>query len=78
MGLQRDCTRMLGLEGYRVAQIAWEAEGPRSRMRISIERAGSAAMNVPAVDAGRGAGGIPRNGRGTTCRVPSTRSPLRL
>jgi transposase len=40
MGLQRDCTRILGLEGYRVERIAWGAEGPRSRMRISIERRG--------------------------------------
>jgi hypothetical protein len=40
MGLQRDCTRILGLEGYRVEPIAWGAEGARSRVRISIERRG--------------------------------------
>jgi hypothetical protein len=27
MGSPRECTRILGLDGYRVEQIEWEAEG---------------------------------------------------
>ena len=40
MGSLRECTRILGLEGYRVEQIAWEAEGSRARLRIWLERRG--------------------------------------
>jgi hypothetical protein len=38
VGSLRECTRILGLEGYRVEQIAWEAEGSRARLRIWLER----------------------------------------
>jgi transposase len=40
MGSLRECTRILGLEGFRVETIAWEAEGPRARVRVRIERSG--------------------------------------
>jgi len=40
MGSQRECTRILGLEGYRVERMEWEAEGPRARVRVWIERRG--------------------------------------
>lgn len=40
MGSRRECTRILGLEGYRVEQLEWEADGPRARVRIWIERRG--------------------------------------
>jgi transposase len=38
VGSRRECTRILGLEGFRVEAIEWAAEGPR--MRIRIERRG--------------------------------------
>ena len=40
MGSRRECTRILGLEGYRVEQLEWEAESSRARIRIWIERRG--------------------------------------
>lgn len=40
MGSRRECTRILGLEGYRVERLDWEADGPRARVRIWIERRG--------------------------------------
>ncbi len=40
MGSLRECTRILGLDGYRVERLEWEAEGPRARVRIWIERRG--------------------------------------
>jgi hypothetical protein len=40
MGSLRECTRILGLEGGRVETVEWEADGPRARVRISIERRG--------------------------------------
>jgi transposase len=40
MGSPRECTRIPGLEGYRVDRIEWEADGPRARVRIWIERRG--------------------------------------
>lgn len=40
MGSRRAWTRILGLEGYRVAWLEWEGEGPRARRRIWIERRG--------------------------------------
>jgi transposase len=41
MGSQRECTRILGLEGFGVETIEWEADDPRARMRIWIEHRGS-------------------------------------
>src|SRR5215471_8681115 len=38
MGSRRECTRILGLEGFRVEAIFWDDDGPRARVRISIER----------------------------------------
>ena len=40
MGSLRECTRILGLHGYRVTQLEWEADDPRARVRIWIERRG--------------------------------------
>lgn len=40
MGSSRECTRSLGLEGFRVDRIDWGADGPRTRVRIWIERRG--------------------------------------
>ena len=40
MGSRRECTRILGLEGYRVDRLEWEADGPRARVRVWIERRG--------------------------------------
>ena len=37
---RRECTQILGLEGFRVAAIEWEGDGPRARMQIWIERRG--------------------------------------
>jgi hypothetical protein len=36
----RECTRILGLDGYRVGQIEWAAEGARARLRIWLKRRG--------------------------------------
>jgi transposase len=38
MGSRRECTRILGLEGFRVEAITWDGDGPNARARISIER----------------------------------------
>ena len=38
MGSQRECTRILGLEGFRVERIEWEGDAPRAPVRIRIER----------------------------------------
>jgi transposase len=38
MGSRRECTRILGLEAFRVEAISWEGDGPSARVRISIER----------------------------------------
>lgn len=40
MGSLRECTRMLGLKGYRVERLEWETDHPRARVRIWIERRG--------------------------------------
>ena len=40
MGSRRECTQILGLEGFRVEAISWEADGPSARVRVSIERRG--------------------------------------
>jgi transposase len=40
VGSRRECTRILGLAGYRVEQLDWEADGPRARVLIWIERRG--------------------------------------
>ncbi len=40
MGSRRECTRILGLEGYRVEQVEWEAAGSRARLRIWVTRRG--------------------------------------
>jgi transposase len=40
MGSQRECTRILGLENFRVERLDWEVHGPGAQLRISIERRG--------------------------------------
>jgi len=40
MGSRRESTRILGVDGYRVEAFEWEAEGPRARLRLWIERRG--------------------------------------
>jgi transposase len=40
VGSHRECTRILGLEGYRVERLEWEVDGTRTRVRVSIERRG--------------------------------------
>ena len=40
MGSRRECTRILGLEGFRVEAISWEGDAPSARVRITIERRG--------------------------------------
>src|SRR5712691_13283170 len=40
MGSPRECTRILGLEGFRVETIEWAGDEPRAAMRIRIERRG--------------------------------------
>ena len=39
VGSQRECTRILGLDGFRVEHIEWEEE-VRGSVRIHIERRG--------------------------------------
>ena len=40
MGSLRECTRILGLKGYRVERLEWETDHPWARVRIWIERRG--------------------------------------
>lgn len=40
MGSRRECTRILGLAEYRVERLEWDADDPRARVRIWIERRG--------------------------------------
>src|SRR5438034_2786903 len=40
MGSWRECTRVLGLEGFRVETIKWDGERPSAWVRIAIERRG--------------------------------------
>jgi transposase len=40
VGSRRECTRILGLKGYRVEAMEWEGEGSRARLRVWIERGG--------------------------------------
>jgi transposase len=40
VGSLQQCTRILGLEGFRVTTIEWTTEEPRSRIRIRLERRG--------------------------------------
>jgi hypothetical protein len=40
MGSQRECTRILGLDGFRVERLEWGAAGLRAHLRIWIERCG--------------------------------------
>ena len=40
MGSLRECTRILGLEGYRIEYLEWETDGPRARLLIGLERRG--------------------------------------
>jgi transposase len=40
VGSQRVCTRVLGFDEYRVETIEWEADEPRARLRVGIERRG--------------------------------------
>lgn len=38
MGSPRECTRILGLEGFRVETIEWDADEPPHSARIRIKR----------------------------------------
>jgi len=40
MGSRRECTRVLGLEGFHVEAIAWNDDGAHARLQIRIERRG--------------------------------------
>jgi len=40
MGSPRECTRILGLAGYRVDHVDWDTDGPRARLRMWLERRG--------------------------------------
>lgn len=40
MGSRVQCTRILGLEGYRVAALRWTDDGDESRLHVSIRRTG--------------------------------------
>jgi transposase len=40
MGSPRECTRILGLDGFRVERLEWKTDGTRTRVRIWIERRG--------------------------------------
>ena len=40
MGSPRECTRILGLEGFRVERLEWETDGARTQVRIWIARRG--------------------------------------
>ena len=40
VGSRRECTRLLGLDGYRVERLEWEAEEAHARVRMWIEHRG--------------------------------------
>jgi transposase len=40
VGSQRECTRILGLDGFRVERIEWDGEGARGAVRVHVERRG--------------------------------------
>jgi len=40
VGSLRECTRILGLDGYRIEYLEWETDGPRARLLIWLERRG--------------------------------------
>ena len=40
MGSQHECTRILGLDGFRVERIEWEGGGLGARVCVWIERKG--------------------------------------
>jgi transposase len=40
MGSRRECTRILGLVGFRVETVTWAGDGPNARVQIEIERRG--------------------------------------
>jgi transposase len=40
MGSPRECTRILGLDGYRVDDLEWQAEGAQAHRWIWLERRG--------------------------------------
>jgi hypothetical protein len=40
MGSRRECTRILGLDGFRVETITWDGDGVSTRVQIRIERRG--------------------------------------
>jgi transposase len=40
MGSPRECTRILGLDRYRVERLEWEAVGSRTQLRVCLERRG--------------------------------------
>jgi hypothetical protein len=40
VGSPRECTRILGLDGFRVERLEWETDGARTRVRIWIDRRG--------------------------------------
>jgi transposase len=40
VGSLRECTRILGLEGFWAETIEWQGDGPCARVRIRMERRG--------------------------------------
>ena len=73
MGSPRECTRILGLEGFRVEQVDWEGATPGAGVCVWIQRRGiRGATTARAVDDGRGACAITGYEPGTTCLGPST------
>jgi hypothetical protein len=74
VGSRRECTRLLGLDGYRVERLEWEAEGAQARVRIWIESRGGRGYACSGCRRRTWQVGIPRNGPGTTCRGRRTRS----
>jgi hypothetical protein len=46
MESRHECTRILGLAGYRVERLECEADDPRARVRIWIERRGNPRISM--------------------------------
>jgi hypothetical protein len=40
VGSLRECSRILGLDGYRIKELEWETAGTGARLLISLERPG--------------------------------------
>ena len=63
MGSLRECTQILGLEGFRFDRIEWEGDEPRAPVRMYIERRGIRGYACSVCRRGRGACAIARSGR---------------